>query len=110
MCGLCCRAREKPGQGMMGFMEPSADFLAARTVVNREDPLGLLDGGAPEDEYDSEVRDLVKSPSALTAGQVSGVFLHWFGESGAMPPEMAARIADGINQARAVPRQDDAER
>jgi hypothetical protein len=82
-------------------MELSAAFLAARTVVNREDPLGLLEAGAGEDEYDPEVRDLVKSPGALTADQVSGVFLHWFGESGAIPPEMAARIADGVNQARA---------
>lgn len=37
----------------------------------------------------------------MTAEQVSTVFLRWFGETGAMPPGMAARIADGINQARA---------
>jgi hypothetical protein len=82
-------------------MERSAYFLAARTVVNREDPVGLLDGGAPNDEYDPEVEDLVKWRKAVTAGQVGAVFLRWFGESGVMSSDMAARIADGINQALA---------
>jgi hypothetical protein len=45
---------------MMLFMDLSAFFLAVRTVVNREDPVGLLDAGAPEDEYDPEVGDLIK--------------------------------------------------
>jgi len=86
---------------MTMIMEMSAYFLSARTVVNREDPVGLLGMGAPEDEYDPEVRELVKWRKAVTAEQVSAVFLRWFGESGVMPPDMAARIADGINQARA---------
>jgi plasmid maintenance system antidote protein VapI len=38
--------------------------------------------GAPEDEYDAEVRDLIKWRKAVTA-------------------DMAARIADGISQTRA---------
>jgi len=83
------------------LMDLSPFFLAARTVVNREDPVGLLDAGAPQDEYDPEVGDLINLHEAVTAEQVSAVFLHWFGGSGAMPSEMAARIADGINQARA---------
>ena len=77
------------------FMEMSAYFLAARAVVNREDPVGLLGVGAPEDEYDPEVRDLVKWRAAVTAEQVRAVFLRWFGASGAMPSDTAARIADG---------------
>jgi len=83
------------------LMGMSAYFLTARTAVNREDPVGLLGMGAPEDEYDPEVRDLVKWRKAVTPEQVSAVFLRWFGESGVMPPDMAARIADGINQAHA---------
>jgi len=82
-------------------MDRSAYFLAARIVVNREDPVGLLGMGAPEDEYDPEVKDLVKWHEAVTADQVRAIFLRWFGESGVMPPDMAARIADGVNQARA---------
>ena len=34
------------------------------------------------------------------SNQVSAVFLLWFGDSGAMPSDMAARIADAINAAR----------
>ena len=82
-------------------MDRSAYFLAARIVVNREDPVGLLGMGAPEDEYDPEVKDLVKWHEAVTADQVRAIFLRWFGESGVIPPGMAARIADGVNQARA---------
>jgi hypothetical protein len=68
--------------------------------VNREDPVGLLGMGAPEDEYDSEVIDLVKLRKAVTADHVGAVFLRRFGESGVMPSDMAARSANGINQAR----------
>jgi hypothetical protein len=84
-----------------GSMEPSAYFLAVRAVVNREDPVGLLVIGAPANEYDPEVRDLTKWRQPATAGDVRAVFLRWFGASGVMPSGMAARIADGINQARA---------
>jgi hypothetical protein len=86
-------------------MERSANFLAVRAVVNREDPVGLLAIGAPADEYDPEVRELVRLPDVVTTEQVSTVFLRWFGKSGVMPSGMAARIADGINQARAQQRQ-----
>ena len=75
---------------MMLVMEMSAYFLAARMVVNREDPVGLLGLGAPEDEYDPEVRELVKWRKAVTAEQVGTVLLRWFGESGVMPSDMAA--------------------
>jgi hypothetical protein len=81
-------------------METSAYFLAVRTVVNREDPIGLLRMGTPDDEYDFEVRDLIKWRAAVTADQVSAVFLRWFENSGKIPSDMAARIAGGINQAR----------
>jgi hypothetical protein len=38
--------------------------------VNREDPVGLLGAGAPEDEYDPEVEELIKWRGAVTAEQV----------------------------------------
>jgi hypothetical protein len=82
-------------------MELSARFLAVREVVNRQDPVGLLGAGDPEDEYGPKVEDLIKWRGAVTAEQVTAAFLHWFGESGAMPSGIAARIADGINYARA---------
>jgi hypothetical protein len=82
-------------------MALSAYFLAARSVVNREDPVGLLEMGAPDDEYEAEVRDLIRWRKAVTAEQVSAIFLRWFGQSSAMSADMAARIADDINRARA---------
>jgi hypothetical protein len=97
--GRSCAA-PGPCQCMMLFVETSAYFLAVRLIVNREDPAGLLCLGAPEDEYDPEVADLIKWRQAVTAEQVAAVFLRWFGAAGAMPPDKAARIADGINQAR----------
>lgn len=41
-------------------MESSAYHLAVRAVVNREDPADLLGMGCPDDEYDPELRDLIK--------------------------------------------------
>jgi hypothetical protein len=80
-------------------METSAYFLAVRRVLNREDPIGLLRMGAPDDEYDPEIRDLIKWRTPVTADQVSAVFLRWFENSGTIPSDIGARLADGINQA-----------
>lgn len=55
---------------------------------------------APPDEYDPEVEDLVKWPTALTAEDVVAVFVRWFGADYRPPEDMARRIADGINDAR----------
>ncbi len=82
---------------------PSPYFLAARTVVNEVDPVGLIAIGAPDDEYDAEVADLIKWREPVTPEQVAEVFIRWFGsESGQMTPDSSARIAEGINAARAV--------
>ena len=75
-------------------------FLAARAVVNAEDPVGLLAMDAPEDEYDPEVMDLVKWRGAVTPERVIDVLVHWFGEEYRPPDDMAFRIATGINDAR----------
>ncbi len=75
-------------------------FLAARAVVNAEDPIGLLAIDAPEDEYDPEVSDLVKWRTALTADDVNAVFVRWFGGDYRLSEDMARRIANGINDAR----------
>lgn len=80
---------------------PSAFFLAVRAIVNEVDPVGLIEMGAPDDEYDSEVEDLIKWREAVMADRVAEVFTKWFGpEDGAMTPREAARIADGITAAR----------
>ena len=82
-------------------MKRSPYFLAVRALVNAEDPVRLIALDCPEDEYDAEIEDLVKWRTEVTAEQVAEVFLRWFGEDGAMPEDMASRIASGINEARA---------
>jgi hypothetical protein len=79
----------------------SAYFLAARTVVNDVDPVGLIEMGAPDDEYDPEIEDLIKWRDRVTPERVAEVFIRWFGpESGGMTADSASRIAEGINAAR----------
>lgn len=79
----------------------SAYFLAVRAVVNREDPVGLIAMGCPEDEYDSEIEDLVKWRESVTPEAVAEVFLRWFGPgTGDVPNDKASRIAAGVNEAR----------
>ncbi len=34
-------------------------FSELRTIINQYDPIGLLDIGAPEDEYEAEVKRLL---------------------------------------------------
>jgi hypothetical protein len=79
----------------------SEHFLRAREVINREDPVGLLALGAPEDEYDPEVRDLISRPTAVTRARVREVFLKWFGEdNGRLPGPVVERIADQLDALR----------
>jgi hypothetical protein len=57
-------------------------FLATREIVNRHVPVGLLSMGAPEDEYDAEVRDFVRMvlrDGDLDERSVSAVWVRWFG-------------------------------
>lgn len=76
-------------------------FLAVRDVVNKVDPVGLLALGAPGDEYDAEVEELVRWQQPATPGAVAEVFLRWFGAgAGELTADQAERIAVGIETAR----------
>ncbi|MBK7383441.1 MAG: hypothetical protein IPI81_08900 [Flavobacteriales bacterium] len=67
-----------------------------RSLVNQRDPIGLIEGGAPIDEYDMEVgavlvglnRDLSEE---AVLDLVSGVFEHFFGDDGIAGPKEAYR-------------------
>lgn len=68
---------------------------------NEVDPVGLIEMGCPEDEYDPEIQDLIRWREPVTPDRVLEVFLRWFGaETGTMLRTEAMRIADGINEAR----------
>ncbi len=64
---------------------------AVGNVINAWDPYCLLRCGAPEDEFDPEVRDVVVAISTIrtpidAANAISKVFSKWFG-SGRFRPE-----------------------
>jgi hypothetical protein len=58
-------------------------LAAVKKVVDEHDPVGLLEIGAPSDEYDPEIADLVRlvlGPNRPTEESVSDVWRRWFGE------------------------------
>lgn len=69
----------------MAEADDPALHIAVRAIINKRDPEGLLEIGAPEDEYDSEVADLVtlvKGSAPITADAVAAIFDRWFGIPG----------------------------
>lgn len=82
----------------------SAYFMAVREIVNSEDPIRLLTMGAPLDEYEPEVTDLVEEKSLMAAQRVHEVFQKSFGEANNLNAEAARRVASGISGARSEDR------
>jgi hypothetical protein len=77
-----------------------ADYRQAmRELFNQVDPMALIDGGAPEDEYDPEIGDLLRWRKPVTSQDISSVFERWFSTS--IASEDAARLAAGIARIRA---------
>ncbi|WP_339147161.1 MULTISPECIES: DUF1871 family protein [unclassified Sutcliffiella] len=60
-------------------------YISVKEVIDEWDPIGLLSMGCPEDEYDPEIRDIVrllcdiKSVNELAVG-INKVFIKWFEE------------------------------
>jgi hypothetical protein len=74
---------------------------AVRVLINQYDPEGLLGMGAPEDEYDPEVRDLtalVCGEEEITAEAVGAVWNRWFNEVS----EWSTRKPEQVNEVAAV--------
>jgi hypothetical protein len=62
-------------------------LAATRVVVNKHDPIRLIEMGARDDEYDPEVADLVRlvlSEDPIDDAAVDAVWVRWFGEGYAM--------------------------
>lgn len=82
---------------------------AVERAINETDPMGLLEGGAPADEYSPEIGTIV--PRIVNAQSVDEVttilheeFLRWFGDDTAGPRRPyeapALRIWDALLQYR----------
>ncbi len=89
-------------RGMAGEAGPPEVGLARiREFVNAWDPMVLIERGAPQDEYDPEIRDIrqslesghIGSESALAAC-IAAVFTKWFGDP--FTAEMCSEVARGI--------------
>lgn len=61
------------------------EYKFVKSIIDEWDPIGLLDLGCPEDEYDPEIREIVallprvKSVDEL-ALKIRQVFIKWFEE------------------------------
>ena len=86
------------------------DLVAAvERAINDADPIGLLAGGAPSDEYASEIGTIIpllanaQRPDDVT-GVLNGEFLRWFGEETAGPRQVyeasARQIWDALLEYR----------
>lgn len=63
---------------------------AVERAINEADPIGLLAGGAPSDEYAPEIGTIIPLLANAhrpddVAGVLHGEFLRWFGEGTAGP-------------------------
>lgn len=76
-------------------------YAAVRRVVNEHDPEGLLEMGAPEDEYDPEVTDLVRlvlRGDSLDPRDVIATWARWFGEGVGFRREPLKRVATELQE------------
>ena len=80
----------------------AAAHASVRAVVNELDPIGLLAVGAPPDEYDLEIPDLVElvlSPNPVTEDLVDEVWQRWFGDATQLTgTELLATMTEGLRK------------
>ncbi|OQX11306.1 MAG: hypothetical protein BWK76_19330 [Desulfobulbaceae bacterium A2] len=82
----------------------------ARTVILEWDPYGLIGGGAPEDEWDSEILQLVGKVHGITtaagaAAAISGVFSNAFQPEGFEKEdcgEVGRKLFDALKKERLI--------
>jgi hypothetical protein len=71
------------------------------TLLERFDPVGLAEAGAPRDEYRNEASTIIpRLRTATSVDQVSAIvhdeFVEWFDEATAGPPERYGTLARAI--------------
>ena len=108
VCGyaLCAIPREDIPESAIELdgtkKELGEDVLrAAKEAFRRCDPLGLIAGGCPDDEYDAEAKALASviddpSDTACVAASAKGILAEAFGEP--LGDEECGRIAEEIGR------------
>lgn len=71
---------------------------AMRNLFNEVDPVGLIEIGAPDDEYEREIHLLLKWRRPVTPAEVAETFERSF--ESAISPEDARTLAAGIDEIR----------
>ena len=77
-------------------------FDSLRAIINKNDPIGLIANGAPDDEYDAEVGTIiVQLNKEMTEQQIQELlyreFIRWFDdESTAGPKEAYKKLSQDI--------------
>jgi hypothetical protein len=69
-------------------------YLELRTIVNKHDPIGLIGSGAPQDEYEPEVKTIIvqlndKQSKEQIHDLVYAEFLRWFDDESTAGPKSA---------------------
>jgi len=83
------------------FTMTSSLHDAIKVVVDEADPIGLLSGGAPDDEYEPEISDLeerIAAGEVPTEVMVWDVIARWFGPNTTAPPEAVEQIVRGLSR------------
>jgi hypothetical protein len=87
-------------------MENQENYILLKKILNEVDPIGLIDEDTPEslDEYDSEIKEILKVDISLMNNQELGelihkVFVEYFNEELAGSKETYNAIADKFIEA-----------
>ena len=78
-------------------------FMELREIINKHDPIGLIEMGAPIDEYEPEVKTiLVQINDKDSLDEIHSIvyneFIRWFGDSSTTgPKESYFDLAKDIN-------------
>lgn len=76
-------------------------FQNVQEIINENDPVGLVDGGAPDDEYHTEIGKIVsilreESEREKLAQKVAETFKISFGENTEVNNDQCSLIADKL--------------
>lgn len=77
-------AKGRYGVEMSSGRDRRPPFTAVRDILNRHDPEGLLELGAPEEEYDPEAEEIagrLRGEQPLAPHLLLEVWERWFGPS-----------------------------
>lgn len=78
-------------------------YEKVKSVINKFDPIGLISGGAPEDEYDSQIKKIVSliQKNAETDNlteEIYNIFTQSFGKQSVGGKDLYLRIVEDLKE------------